>query len=124
MLKSGESKYEINTNLPLARACRLKSDVHDFSPSFLPFVGSSWRTGRGRTLVLLPHLLFFLLSFRCGGSLMWLGFWCTLECLPFTILLDHEALFFPFLKPKKHVLPSDTETDFSFSDIDPCLGRP
>ena len=29
MLKSGESKYEINTNLPLARARRLKSDVPD-----------------------------------------------------------------------------------------------
>src|SRR6185312_12968822 len=94
MLKSGESKYEINTNLPLARVCRLKSDVHDFSPSFLPFVGLSWRTGRGRILDLPPHLLFLLLSFRCGGSLFWLGFWCTPECLPFTVLLDHEALLF------------------------------
>ena len=27
MLKSGKSKYEINTNLPLARARHLKSDV-------------------------------------------------------------------------------------------------
>ena len=44
-LKRGKSKYEINTNLPLARVCRLKSDVHDFSPLFLPFVGLSWRTG-------------------------------------------------------------------------------
>ena len=40
-LKRQKNKYEINTNLPLARARRLKSDVHDFSPSFLPFVGSS-----------------------------------------------------------------------------------
>src|SRR6185437_7651273 len=100
----------MNTNLPLARARRLKSDVHDFSPLFLPFVDSSWRTGRGRTLDLLPHLLSLLLSFRYGGSLFWLGFWCTPECLPFTILLDHEALLFPLLKPEKHVLPSDTET--------------
>ena len=30
-MKSGENKYEINTNLPLARARRLKSDVHDSS---------------------------------------------------------------------------------------------
>ena len=67
MLKSGESKYEIDTNLPLARAHRLQSDVHDFSPPYLPLVGSSWRTGRGRTLDLPPHLLFLLLSFRCGG---------------------------------------------------------
>ena len=124
MFKSGESKYEMNTNLPSARAHRLKSDVHDFSPSFLPFVGLSWRTGRGRTLNLPPHLIFLLLSFRCGGSLFWLGFWCTLECLPFTVLLDHEALLFLLLEPEKHILPSDTETDFSLSDIDPCLGRP
>ena len=124
MLKSGESKYEINTNLPLARARCLKSDVHDFSPSFLPFVGSSWRTGRGRTLDLPPHLLFLLLSFRCGGSLFWLGFWCTPECLPFTVLLDHEALLFLLLEPEKYILPSDTEMDFSLSDIDSCLGRP
>ena len=46
-LKRRKNKYEINTNLPLARARRLKSDVHDFSPSFLPFVCLSWRTGRG-----------------------------------------------------------------------------
>ena len=121
--KGRKIKYEINTNLPLARAHRLKSEVHDFSPSILPFVGSSWRTGRGRTLDLPPHLLFLLLSFRCGGSLFWLGFWCTPECLPFTILLDHEALLF-LLGSEKHILPSDTETDFSLSDIDPCLGRP
>ena len=123
MLKSGKSIYEINTNLPLARARRLKSDVHDFSPSFLPF-GSSWRTGWGRILDLPPYLLFLLLSFRCGGSLFWLGFRCTPKCLPFTVLLDHEALLFAFLKPEKHVLPSDMEMDFSLSDIDPCLGRP
>ena len=123
-MKSGESKYEINTNLPLARARRLKSDMHDFSLSFLPFVGSSWGTGRGRTLNLPPHLLFLLLSFRCGGSLFWLGFWCTPECLPFTVLLDHEAMLFLLIEPEKHILPSDTETDFSLSDIDPCLGRP
>src|SRR6185436_12163159 len=106
MLKSGESKYEINTNLPLVRARRLKSDVHDSSPSFLPFVGSSWRTGRGRILNLPPHLLCFLLSFRRGGS----GFWFTPECLPFTILLDHEALLFLLLEPEKHILLFDTET--------------
>ena len=82
MLKSGESKYEINTSLPLARVRLLKSDVHDFSPSFLPFVGLSWRTGRGRTLELPPHLLFLLLSFRCEGSLFWLGFWCTQSACP------------------------------------------
>ena len=105
-LKSGKSKYETNSNLPLARARRLKSDVHDFSPPYLPFVGSSWRTGRGRTLDLSPHLLFLLLSFRCG------------------VLLDHEVLLFPLLKPEKYVLPSDTEIDFSLSDIDPCLGKP
>ena len=34
--KGGENKYEINTNLPLARVRRLKSDVHDFSPMFMP----------------------------------------------------------------------------------------
>src|SRR6185312_7261490 len=112
MLKSGESKYEINTNLPLARVCRLKSDVHDFSPSFLPFVGSSWRTGRGRTLDLPPYLLFLLLSFRCGGSLFWLGFWCTLECLPFTVLLDHEALLFLLLEPEKTYPPFRHENGF------------
>ena len=123
-LKRQKSKYEINPNLPLARAHRLKSDVHDFSPSLLPFVCSSWRTGRGRTLDLPPHLLFLLLSFRCGGSLFWLGFWCTPECLPFTVLLDHEALLFLLLEPEKHILPSDMETGFSLSDIDPCLGRP
>ena len=103
-VKRWKSKYEINTNLPLARARRLKSDVHDFSPSFLPFVGSSWRTGRGRTLDLPPHLLFLLLSFRCGGSLFWLGFWCTPECLPFTVLLDHEALLILLLELEKHIL--------------------
>ena len=123
-LKRRKSKYEIITNLPLARARRFKSDVHDFSPPYLPFVGSSQRTGRGRTLDLLPHLLFLLLSFRCGGSLFWLGFWCTPECFPFTVLLDHEAPLFPFLKLEKHVLPSDTEMDFSLSNIDPCLGGP
>ena len=122
--KAEKAKYEINTNLPLARARHLKYDVHDFSPSFLPFVGSSRRNGRGRTLDLPPYLLFLLLSFRCGGSLFWLGFWCTLECLPFTVLLDHEALLFFLLEPEKHILPSDTEMDFSLSDIDPCLGRP
>ena len=31
-LKCGQSKYEINTNLPLARARCLKSNVHDSSP--------------------------------------------------------------------------------------------
>ena len=123
-LKRRKSKYEINTNLPLARARRFMSDVHDFSPPYLPFVGSSWRTGRGRTLDLPPHFLCFLLSSRCGGSVFWLGFWCTPECLPFTVLLDHEALLFPFLKPEKHVIPSDTETDLSFSDMDPSLGGP
>ena len=40
-LKRRKSKYEINTNLPLARARRFKSDVHDFSPPFLPLVLSA-----------------------------------------------------------------------------------
>jgi len=31
MLKSGWNKHEINTNLPLARARRLKYDMHDSS---------------------------------------------------------------------------------------------
>ena len=130
--KSGErnlkkakwNKFEINTNLPLVRACRFKSDVHDFSPSYLPLVGSSWRTRRGWTLDLPPHLSFLLLSFRCGGSLFWLGFWCTPECLPFAIMLYHEVLLFPSLKPEKHVLLSDAESDFSSPDIDPCPGSP
>jgi len=39
-------------------------------------------------------------------------------------LLDHEALLFLLLEPEKHILPSDTEMDFSLSDIDSCLGRP
>ena len=123
-LKRWKRKYEINTNLPLARARRFKSDVHDFSPPFLPLVVSPWRTGWGQTLNLPPHLLCFLLSSRCGGSVFWLGLWCTPECLPFTVLLDHEALLFLLLKPKKHVLLSDAEMDFSLSDIDPCLGGP
>ena len=123
-LKSGKSKYEINTNFPLARARRLWSDVHDSSPSFLPLVGSSQKTGRGRTLDLPPHLLRLFLSSRCGGSVFWLGFRCTPECLPFSVLLYHEALLFPLLEPEKHILPSDTETYFSLSDIDPCLGGP
>ena len=33
--KAEKRKYEINTNLPLARARRLKSDVHDFSSALL-----------------------------------------------------------------------------------------
>ena len=103
MLKSRENKYEINTNLPLASVHHLKYDVHDFSPLFLPLVGSSWRTGRGRTLDLPPHLLCLLLSFRCGGSVFWLMFRCTPECLPFAVLLYHEALFLPFLEPEKHI---------------------
>ena len=123
-LKRRKRKYKINTNLPLARARRLKSDVHDFSPSFLPLVGLSWRTGRSRTLDLPPHFLCFLLSSRCGGSVFWLGFRCTPECLPFTALLNHEALVLPFLEPEKHFHPTDSEADFSLSDIDPCLGGP
>jgi len=42
--------------------------------------------------------------------------------LPFAALLYHEALLFPALEPEKHILLSDTEMDFSPSDIDPCLG--
>jgi hypothetical protein len=39
-------------------------------------------------------------------------------------MLYHEALLFPSLESEKHVLLSDTETDFSPSDIDPYLGGP
>ena len=56
--------------------------------------------------------------------MFWLGFWCTPECLPFTVLLDHEALLFLLLEPEKHILLSDTEADFSPPDIDPCSGGP
>jgi hypothetical protein len=71
--KAEKSKYEINTNLSLARARRLKSDMHDFSSAFLPLVGLSWRIGRSRTLDLPPHLLCSPLSSRRGGSMFWLG---------------------------------------------------
>ena len=124
-----KSKYEITTNLPLARARHLESDVQAFSPMFLPLVGQPWRIGRSRNLDLPSHLLCFLLSFRCGGSGFWLGFWCTPECLAFAVLVYQEALLFLLLEPEKHILPSDMEIDFSLSDIDPSLadlrkGRP
>ena len=73
-------------------------------------------------LALLYFLLLLGVEGRCSG---WgSGAPCTLECLPIAIMLYHEALLFPTLKLEKHVLLSDTETDFSPSDIDPCLGGP
>ena len=38
--------------------------------------------------------------------------------------MDQEALLFSVFKPKEHVLLSDTESDFSSSNIDPCCGGP
>ena len=43
--KMVESKYEICTNLPSARARRFESDERDLSPAWLPLFGSSWRIG-------------------------------------------------------------------------------
>ena len=57
---------------------------------------------------------------------MWfrLGEWFTPECLPLAILANQEALLFPVFKPEEHILLTDTELDFSFSDVDPCLSGP
>ena len=33
-------------------------------------------------------------------------------------------LLFPVFEPEEHILLSDVESDFSSSDVDPCLGVP
>ena len=38
--------------------------------------------------------------------------------------MNQEALLLPMFKPEEHVLLTNTESDFSFSDVDPCLGGP
>ena len=57
MLKSGWNKHEINTNLPLARARRLKSDVHDSSSLMIEH--PSWEEQR-RIAVLSPLFSFLM----------------------------------------------------------------
>ena len=67
-----------------------------FSCTDLPLVDSSWRTGWGRTLNLTPHLPWSSSLGLDGRRYFRLGFGRTPECLPFTVLLYHEALLFPF----------------------------
>ena len=55
--KAKQSKYEINTNLPLARACRLKSDVHD--PSSIMIEHPPWEEQQ-RIAMLSPPFSFLM----------------------------------------------------------------
>ena len=120
-----ESEYEIRTDLPSVRARRFEFDEQDLFPALT----YHWSTRPGELdeaeLSTFRHTFFaFFFLLGVDGSVFWLGFRCTPECLPFTVLLDHEALLFLLLELEKHILPSNMEMDFSLSDIDPCLGRP
>ena len=86
----------------------------------LPFVVSSWRSGRRRTLHLMPHLLRISSFGLCGRRFFWLGFWCTPERASIVSLLDYKTLLFPVQEFEKYVVNPDAESDFSGSNIDPC----
>ena len=79
----------------------------------LPFVVSSWRSGRRRTLHLTPHLLRISSFGLCGRRFFWLGFWCTPERASIVSLLDYKTLLFPIQEFEKYVVDPNAESPTS-----------